>query len=115
MEALYALTEGFTWALVATFGGLVLGVLLLTEVFGWVVAKWGRGDPQPQDVRVSAAAFGVLLALAVVWMTPPVTGEAVVVGILNGLLAALIAMKGHELVGHGLNHYIEDGPAIKLE
>ena len=100
------LTEGFSWGLLVTFAGLTLAVILLTEVFGWIVEHFTY-PPSPEQMRLAAVVIGVVLALTIDLLQSPPEPRALLVAGLNGCLAAMVAMKAQELVTHGTNHRVE--------
>lgn len=81
----------FTTELLATQAGITAAIMIVTEAAKWI---FGLKD-NCVALRVIAAVVGI--AISLVWL-PTLSVHSVIVGVLNGVLCALVAMKGYELV-----------------
>lgn len=97
---------GFTVAMLATQAGLVAAVLLITQAFKWF-------QPTVKQVRICALLVGVTTALVVQGFVGTAEPALYAVAAFNGVLAAVMAMKGQETVKHGLAGEVWTLPPVK--
>lgn len=81
----------FTIEFLASQSGMVAAVTVIVEAVKWAGGLKGK----PALLRALALLSGIVLSIV---FLPTLAVTSVVAAVLNGILVALIAMKGYELV-----------------